>query len=62
MRRRHPCEEAMTETREPETICGTMYTHWDCPSCGLAHEIEGDADGERTKCDHCGQEVVIRRF
>ncbi len=47
-------------TDEPEDAVGYVYTHWDCPKCREANEVEGDASSDVVACTACGFTVRIR--
>lgn len=47
------------ESDEIESVLGWLYTHWDCPSCDAANEIEADVSGEIVECPECGKKVKI---
>jgi len=41
------------ESEEIEVVSGYLYTHADCPACGINHEREGDCQGDIWYCDQC---------
>jgi predicted RNA-binding Zn-ribbon protein involved in translation (DUF1610 family) len=43
---------------ELQSASGFTYTHFDCPECGEAHEVEGDFTGE-FECDLCGCKFIV---
>jgi hypothetical protein len=35
---------------ELEAVTGYVYTHFDCPACGMPDEREGDIQGDVIEC------------
>lgn len=51
----------MYKVRNMEEATGYIYTHADCPDCGMEEMLEGDAMGEEVECEHCKCKFVITR-
>lgn len=43
----------MGDNEEDNEVSGYIFTHFDCPHCSEAGEVEGDASGDTLICTSC---------